>query len=182
MRILALASILPRAENIESSATSLFRLYLSGEGQPLNGKGNLGESLDPVYQSIDHSRKQSVSYLQATVSRARLSLLPIDKWPTRRRCCYLLLLLLLIYSAKTCKINSLLVRASYYAEVIGLVVTCAAKFFSTQTIAQGVVLYEEMVKLNVSLLQYLGSIILPSRHAKEEFGRYETCEDFMEEE
>ncbi|GAA57662.1 hypothetical protein CLF_113039 [Clonorchis sinensis] len=53
-RVLALASILSRAENLKNSATPFFHLCLSGERQPLNGKnktdpGNLGESLDPVY-------------------------------------------------------------------------------------------------------------------------------------
>ncbi|KER27957.1 hypothetical protein T265_05082 [Opisthorchis viverrini] len=60
MRILALASILPRAENITSSATPFFHLCLSGERQPLTDKnktdpGNLGKSLDPVYQSVNPS-------------------------------------------------------------------------------------------------------------------------------
>ncbi|KER23298.1 hypothetical protein T265_08783 [Opisthorchis viverrini] len=58
MRILALASILPRAENIKSSATPFFHLCLSGEREPLTDKnktdpGDLGNSLDPVYQSVD---------------------------------------------------------------------------------------------------------------------------------
>ncbi|KER28970.1 hypothetical protein T265_04267 [Opisthorchis viverrini] len=58
MRILALASILPRAENIKSSATPFFHLCLPGERQPLTYKnktdpGNLGKSLDPVYQSVN---------------------------------------------------------------------------------------------------------------------------------
>ncbi|KER33084.1 hypothetical protein T265_00982 [Opisthorchis viverrini] len=51
-------SILPRAENIKSSATPFFHLCLSGERQPLTDKnktdpGNLGKSLDPVYQSVN---------------------------------------------------------------------------------------------------------------------------------
>ncbi|KER24489.1 hypothetical protein T265_07855 [Opisthorchis viverrini] len=57
MRIFALARILPRAENIKSSATPFFHLCLSGERQPLTDKNktdpeNLGKSLDPVYQSV----------------------------------------------------------------------------------------------------------------------------------
>ncbi|KER21798.1 hypothetical protein T265_09958 [Opisthorchis viverrini] len=57
MRILALASILLRAENIKSIATSFFHLCLSGERQPLADKNksdprNLGNSLYPVYQSV----------------------------------------------------------------------------------------------------------------------------------
>ncbi|KAG5449585.1 Mitochondrial pyruvate carrier 2 [Clonorchis sinensis] len=69
MRILALASILPRAENLKSSAAPFFHLCLSGERQPLSDKnktdqGNLGESLDPVYQSVNPSireRKQPIN-------------------------------------------------------------------------------------------------------------------------
>ncbi|KER26057.1 hypothetical protein T265_06633 [Opisthorchis viverrini] len=57
MRILALASILPRAENIKSSATPFFHLCISGERQPLTDKnktdpGNFCKSLDHVYQSV----------------------------------------------------------------------------------------------------------------------------------
>ncbi|GAA54592.1 hypothetical protein CLF_104029, partial [Clonorchis sinensis] len=57
-RVLALANILPRAENLKSSATPFFHLCLSGERQLLNDKneadpGNLGESLAPVYQSVN---------------------------------------------------------------------------------------------------------------------------------
>ncbi|KER32374.1 hypothetical protein T265_01597 [Opisthorchis viverrini] len=55
MQILALASILPRVENIKSSDTPFFHLCLSGERQPLTDKnetdpGNLGKSLDPTQQ------------------------------------------------------------------------------------------------------------------------------------
>ncbi|KAG5445779.1 hypothetical protein CSKR_114032 [Clonorchis sinensis] len=57
-RVLALANILPRAENLKSSATPFFHLCLSGERQLLNDKnktdpGNLGKSLAPVYQSVN---------------------------------------------------------------------------------------------------------------------------------
>ncbi|KAG5453307.1 RNA-binding motif protein, X-linked 2 [Clonorchis sinensis] len=56
-RVLALANILPRAENLKSSATPFFHLCLSGGRQLLNDKnktdpGNLGKSLAPVYQSV----------------------------------------------------------------------------------------------------------------------------------
>ncbi|KER21689.1 hypothetical protein T265_10037 [Opisthorchis viverrini] len=58
MRILPLAGILPRAENIKSSATHFFHWCLSGERQALTDKdktnlGNLGKRLDPVYQSMN---------------------------------------------------------------------------------------------------------------------------------
>ncbi|GAA55343.1 pol-related protein [Clonorchis sinensis] len=57
-RVLALANILPRAENLKSSATLFFHLCLSGERQLLNDKnqtdpGNLCESPDPVYKSMN---------------------------------------------------------------------------------------------------------------------------------
>ncbi|KAG5450137.1 hypothetical protein CSKR_112663, partial [Clonorchis sinensis] len=57
-QVLALAHILPRAENLRSSATPFFHLCLSGERQLLNDKNktdpeNLGESLDPVYHSVN---------------------------------------------------------------------------------------------------------------------------------
>ncbi|GAA51114.1 hypothetical protein CLF_105603 [Clonorchis sinensis] len=58
LRVLALENILPRAENLKSNATPFFHLCLSGERQLLNDKnktdpGNFGESLDPVYQSVN---------------------------------------------------------------------------------------------------------------------------------
>ncbi|KER19463.1 hypothetical protein T265_11773 [Opisthorchis viverrini] len=54
MRIPALVSTLPGADNIKSSATPFFHLCF----QPLTDKnktdpGNLGKSLDPVYQSVN---------------------------------------------------------------------------------------------------------------------------------
>ncbi|GAA53632.1 hypothetical protein CLF_110653 [Clonorchis sinensis] len=182
---------------------------------------------------IDHSRTQSVSRLQATAARARVSLLPFDKWSTRdypledTNVCQARLgqpgsipafvlpsggmaarhrkgataerLLLtsaddlftavmtedsmvqteapLFLSGVDVAIlgenleyqQSALVRASYYAGLIGLVITSGGKLFSTQTIAQGVVLLRGGGKIErVIVLQYLGSVILPSGLAKEE--------------
>ncbi|KER21009.1 hypothetical protein T265_10561 [Opisthorchis viverrini] len=85
MRILALASILPRTENIKSSAAPFFHLCFSHEGQPLTDKnktdpGNLGKRPDPVYQSVKaglyvmtvHNLPKAGSTISALVDDVRI--------------------------------------------------------------------------------------------------------------